>query len=97
VLAGLLKAEMAACGIRSLAYEMKVAPLPVYWNLNGFDFGCSDFHEATVCELHRCEFVTSAQNVVLVADPAQGNGGDSGGMHTSNRTRSKPCSLLLDH
>ena len=72
VLAGLLKAEMAQREIRSLVYQIKVAPLPAYWDLNGFGFGCSDVHEATVCELHRCESVNSAQNVVLVCGPGTG-------------------------
>ncbi|QIE29306.1 IS21-like element helper ATPase IstB [Caballeronia sp. SBC2] len=72
VLAGLLKAEMAEREVRSLAYQMKVARFPAYRDLNGFDFGCSDANEATVRQLHRCEFVTSAQNIVLVGGPGTG-------------------------
>lgn len=72
VLAGLLKAEMAAREVRSLAYQMKVARFPAYRDLNGFDFGCSDVNEATVRQLHRCEFMTSAHNVVLVGGPGTG-------------------------
>jgi DNA replication protein DnaC len=53
VLAGLLKAEMAAREVRSLAYQMKVARFPAYRDLNGFDFSCSDVNEATVRQLHR--------------------------------------------
>jgi DNA replication protein DnaC len=77
VLAGLLKAEMAACEmaareVRSLAYQMKVARFPAYRDLNGFDFSCSDVNEAAVRQLHRCEFVRSAQNIVLVGGPGTG-------------------------
>jgi DNA replication protein DnaC len=72
VLAGLLKAEMAAREVRSLAYQMKVARFPAYRDLSGFDFGCSDVNEATVRQLHRCEFMTSAHNVVLVGGPGTG-------------------------
>jgi DNA replication protein DnaC len=63
VLAGLLKAEMAAREVRSLAYQMKVARFPAYRDLNGFDFNCSDVNEATVRQLHRCEFVAPAQAI----------------------------------
>jgi len=80
----LLKAEMAAREIRSLAYQMKVARFPAYRDLNGFDFGCSDVNEATVCQLHRCEFVTSAQNVVLVGGPGTGKRRHSA-MHASKQ------------
>ncbi len=60
---------MAAREVRSLAYQMKVARFPAYRDLNGFDFSCSDVNEATVRQLHRCEFMTSAHNVVLVGGP----------------------------
>jgi DNA replication protein DnaC len=72
VLAGLLKAEMAEREVRSLAYQMKVARFPAYRDLNGFDFGCSDANEATVRQLYRCEFIASAQNIVLVGGPGTG-------------------------
>lgn len=52
-LAGLLKAEMAAREVRSLAYQMKVARFPAHRDLNGFDFSCSDVSEATVRQLSR--------------------------------------------
>lgn len=63
---------MAAREVRSLAYQMKVARFPAYRDLNGFDFSCSDVNEAIVRQLHRCEFVASAQNVVLVGGPGTG-------------------------
>lgn len=72
VLAGLLKAETAEREVRSLAYQMKVAKFPAYRDLNGFDFSCSDVDEALVRQLHRCEFVQSVNNVVLVGGPGTG-------------------------
>jgi DNA replication protein DnaC len=72
VLAGLLKAEMAAREVRSRAYQMKAARFPAYRDLNGFDFSCSDVNEATVRQLHQCEFMASAHNVVLVGGPGTG-------------------------
>ena len=72
VLAGLLKAETAEREVRSLAYQMKVAKFPAYRDLNGFDFSCSDVDEALVRQLHRCEFLQSVNNVVLVGGPGTG-------------------------
>ncbi len=57
---------------RSLAYQRKVARFPAYRELNGFDSGCSDVNQATMRQLHRCELVTSAQNIVLVGGPVTG-------------------------
>ncbi|GGP24181.1 IS21-like element helper ATPase IstB [Silvimonas iriomotensis] len=72
VLGGLLKAEMAEREVRSLAYQMKVARFPAYRDLNGFDFSVADADEALVKRLHRCEFIDSAQNIVLVGGPGTG-------------------------
>lgn len=72
VLAGLLKAETAEREVRSLAYQMKVAKFPAYRDLNGFDFSCSEVDETLVKQLHRCEFLKSATNVVLVGGPGTG-------------------------
>src|SRR5471030_2461534 len=72
VLAGLLKAETAEREVRSLAYQMKVAKFPAYRDLNGFDFGCSEVDESLVRQLHRCEFLQSVHNVVLVGGPGTG-------------------------
>lgn len=72
VLSGLLKAEMAEREVRSLAYQMKVAKFPAYRDLNGFDFNCSEVNEALVKQLHRCEFLQSAHNIVLVGGPGTG-------------------------
>jgi DNA replication protein DnaC len=72
VLAGLLKAETAEREVRSLAYQMKVAKFPAYRDLNGFDFSCSQVDETLTKQLHRCDFLKSATNVVLVGGPGTG-------------------------
>ncbi len=72
VLSGLLKAEEAEREIRSLVYQMKAARFPAYRDLNGFDFAAGEANEALVKRLHRCEFIETAQNVVLVGGPGTG-------------------------
>ena len=72
ILSDLLKAEIAEREVRSLAYQMKVAKFPTYKDLNGFDFNCSEVSEALVKQLHRCDFIESAQNIVLVGGPGTG-------------------------
>ena len=72
VLSGLLKAELAEREVRSLAYQMKLARFPAYRDLSGFDFSCSDAGEVLVRQLHQCEFIGSAHNVVLVGGPGTG-------------------------
>ena len=72
MLSQLLKAEMAEREVRSIAYHMKVARFPAYKDLSGFDFTASDVNEATVKQLHRCEFTEGAENVVLIGGPGTG-------------------------
>jgi len=72
MLSQLLKAEMAEREVRSIAYHMKVARFPAYKDLSGFDFTASDINEATVRQLHRCEFTEGAENVVLIGGPGTG-------------------------
>jgi DNA replication protein DnaC len=72
ILSQLLKAEMAEREVRSIAYHMKVARFPSYKDLSGFDFAASDVNEATVRQLHRCEFMDGAENVVLIGGPGTG-------------------------
>lgn len=72
MLSQLLKAEMAEREVRSIAYHMKVARFPAYKDLSGFDFTASDINEATVRQLHRCEFMEAAENVVLIGGPGTG-------------------------
>jgi DNA replication protein DnaC len=72
ILSQLLKAEMAEREVRSVAYQLKVARFPAYRDLAGFDFASSEANEALVRQLHRCEFIEQANNVVLVGGPGTG-------------------------
>ena len=58
--------------MRSVAYQLKVARLPVYKDLTGFDFAASEVNEALMRQLHRCEFTEKAENIVLVGGPGTG-------------------------
>ena len=72
ILSQLLKAETAEREVRSVAYQLKVARFPAYRDLAGFDFSHSEINEALVRQLHRCEFLENANNVVLVGGPGTG-------------------------
>ena len=72
MLSQLLKAETAEREVRSTAYQLKAARFPVYRDLNGFEFASSEVNEALVKQLHRCEFIEDAHNVVLVGGPGTG-------------------------
>ena len=72
ILSQLLKAETAEREVRSTAYQLKTARFPAYRDLNGFDFASSEINEALVRQLHRCEFLEDANNIVLVGGPGTG-------------------------
>ncbi len=72
MLGTLLKAEMAEREVRSIAYQMKVARFPAYRDLASYDFSQSVVNEALIRQLHRCEFLDQAHNVVLVGGPGTG-------------------------
>ncbi len=72
ILSQLLKAETAEREVRSTAYQLKAARFPTYRDLNGFDFASSEVNDALVRQLHRCEFLDDAHNVVLVGGPGTG-------------------------
>jgi DNA replication protein DnaC len=72
ILSQLLKAETAEREVRSVAYQLKAARFPAYRDLNGFDFSSSKINEALVRQLHRCEFIDPANNIVLVGGPGTG-------------------------
>ena len=72
ILSQLLKAETAEREVRSTAYQLKTARFPAYRDLNGFDFASSEINEALVRQLHRCEFLDDANNIVLVGGPGTG-------------------------
>jgi DNA replication protein DnaC len=72
ILSQLLKAEMAEREVRSIAYHMKAARFPAYKDLSGFTFAASEINEALARQLHRCEFMDAAENVVLIGGPGTG-------------------------
>jgi len=72
ILSQLLKAEVAEREVRSIAYQMKAARFPAYKDLTGFDFASSEVNEAMVRQLHCCEFIEGADNVVLIGGPGTG-------------------------
>lgn len=72
IISQLLKAETAEREVRSVAYQIKAARFPAYKDLTGFDFTSSEVNEALVRQLHRCEFIDNADNVVLVGGPGTG-------------------------
>jgi len=63
---------MAEREVRSIAYYMKAARFPAYKDLSGFTFAASEINEALVRQLHRCEFMEWAENVVLIGGPGTG-------------------------
>jgi len=69
MLDSLIKAEVAEREVRSVNYQLRVAKFPVYRDLVGFDFSRSVVNEATVKQVHRCDFMEQAQNVVLIEPP----------------------------
>lgn len=93
MLDSLIKAEVAEREVRSVNYQLRVAKFPVYRDLVGFDFGQSLVNEATVKQLHRCDFMEQAQNVVLIGGPGTGKThlataiGTQAVMHLNRRVR----------
>lgn len=72
ILSQLLKAEVAEREVRSIAYQIKAARFPAYKDLAGFDFASSEVNEAMVRQLYRGDFITGADNVVLIGGPGTG-------------------------
>jgi hypothetical protein len=54
ILSQLPEAETAEREVRSVAYQIKAALLPVYKDLSGFNFASSEVNEAMVGQLARC-------------------------------------------
>jgi len=79
---------MAEGEVRSIAYHMKATRFPAYKDLIGFDFMAKEVNEATLRQLHKCEFLDDAQNVVLIGGPGTGK------THTANRDP-RLCSALV--
>ena len=93
MLSQLLKAEIAEREVRSIAYHMKAARFPAYKDISGFDFGTSEVREALVRQLHRCEFMEAAENVVLIGGP--GTGKSHVATALGIQASSQACALLL--
>ena len=73
ILSQLLKAETADREVESTAYQLKAARFQNHRDLAGFDFASSEVNEAlTARQLHRCEFLEDAHNVVPVGGPGTG-------------------------
>jgi DNA replication protein DnaC len=72
MLSQLLKAEVAEREVRSIAYHMKTARFPAYKDVAGFDFASGEINEASVRQLHRCDFLDGAHNIVLIGGPGTG-------------------------
>ncbi|EJK80296.1 MULTISPECIES: IS21-like element helper ATPase IstB [Rhizobium] len=72
ILSQLLKAETAEREVRSMTNQLKAARFPAYRDLNGFDFASSEINEALVRQLHGCNFIDAANNIVLVGGPGTG-------------------------
>ena len=72
ILSQLLKAETAEREVRSVSYQLKIARFPAYRNLAGFGFISSEINEALVRQLHRCDFMDVADNIVLLGGPSTG-------------------------
>lgn len=93
MLDSLIKAEVAEREVRSVNYQLRVAKFPVYRDLVGFDFSQSLVNEATVKQLHRCDFMEQAQNEVLIGGPGTGKThlataiGTQAVMHLNRRVR----------
>jgi DNA replication protein DnaC len=51
---------------------LMLTTFPAYRDLNGFDFSSSEINEALVRQLHRCEFLNEANNIVLIGGPGTG-------------------------
>jgi len=68
----LVAAELADRRVRSITYQMRIARFPAHRDLQGFDFTQASVDEKLVSSLHTCEFMDSAQNVVLIGGPGTG-------------------------
>lgn len=55
-----------------ILYPIKAARFPAYKDLTGFDFATSEVNEALVRQLHRGDFIGSAENAVLIGGPGTG-------------------------
>jgi DNA replication protein DnaC len=68
----LIRSELAERNVRSIAYQMGAARLPLHRDLAGFDFAGARVDEALVRQLHQLAFVDKAENVVFIGGPGTG-------------------------
>ena len=68
----LLQAESADRGLRSIAYQMRVARFPLHRDLAGFDFEASPVDRRLITELSDLAFSEVAHNAVLIGGPGTG-------------------------
>jgi DNA replication protein DnaC len=72
ILSQLVKAETAEREVRSKAYQLKTPRFPAYRDLNGLGSASSEIDEALVQQLHLCDFLDDANNIVLVGGKGTG-------------------------
>lgn len=68
----LLQAESADRGLRSIAYQMRVARFPLHRDLAGFDFEASPVDRRLITDLSDLAFSEVAHNAVLIGGPGTG-------------------------
>src|SRR5690606_5784951 len=68
----LLQSEAAQRGVRSTAYQMRIARFPAHRALTGFDFAQAHVDAKVVKQLHEVLIVDSAHNGVFVGGPGTG-------------------------
>jgi len=68
----LLQAESDDRGLRSIAYQMRVARFPLHRDLAGFDFESAAVDRRLITELATLAFTEAAHNVVMIGGPGTG-------------------------
>ncbi|WP_137109749.1 ATP-binding protein [Rhodobacter sp. SY28-1] len=69
---GSSKAELAEHEVRSIAYHINAALFPSYWDFSGFDCTAGEINEATIRQLHKCEFIGAAKIMALMGGLGEG-------------------------
>ena len=68
----LLQAESDDRGLRSIAYQMRIARFPLHRDLAGFDFESSSVDRRLITELADLTFTDAAHNAVFIGGPGTG-------------------------